>query len=96
MSSFDPLEGLVGDARAPLRGHVARCGTVSATREVARPTGRHFEADLATDAGALTLVFLGRRSIPGIAPGAVLSVGGTLAGRHGRREIWNPRYRIER
>jgi hypothetical protein len=43
---------------------------------------------------AVTVIWLGRTSIPGIEPGRALAVEGTLALRHGRKVMYNPRYEL--
>lgn len=52
------------------------------------------EADLYDGTGSLTLVFLGRRRIPGITPGRTLSATGRPVVRDGVRSMVNPRYEL--
>ena len=42
----------------------------------------------------ITVVFLGRRSVAGIAVGTRLVVDGVVGDHHGRQAILNPRYEI--
>jgi hypothetical protein len=53
------------------------------------------EAELFDGSGTVTLVWLGRRRIPGIEPGRSLSAEGRLAVRDDRKVIYNPRYTLE-
>lgn len=53
------------------------------------------EAELFDGSGTVTLVWLGRRRIPGIEPGRSLSAEGRLAVRDDRKVIYNPRYSLE-
>ncbi|MGY1644346.1 OB-fold nucleic acid binding domain-containing protein [Geodermatophilus sp. SYSU D00703] len=85
------------------------CEPVSACRkgEVVTVTGRlksvvytpretvpTLEAELFDGSGSVTLVWLGRRRIPGIEPGRTLSAHGRFASFDGRQVIYNPRYEL--
>jgi len=87
----------------------AGCEPVSACRkgEVVTVTGRlksvvytpretvpTLEAELFDGSGSVTLVWLGRRRIPGIEPGRTLSAHGRFASFDGRQVIYNPRYEL--
>jgi hypothetical protein len=87
----------------------AGCEAVSACRkgEVVTVTGRlksvvytpretvpTLEAELFDGSGSVTLVWLGRRRIPGIEPGRTLSAHGRFASFDGRQVIYNPRYEL--
>ncbi|HVC24865.1 MAG TPA: hypothetical protein VND23_03825 [Acidimicrobiales bacterium] len=76
------------------RGRVEVTGVVTATRAHEWPDPV-FEADLDDGTGRATLVYLGRRAVPGVAAGARLTVEATLRSRGGRLELLNPRYRFE-
>ncbi|MDT7574453.1 MAG: hypothetical protein QOH17_786 [Pseudonocardiales bacterium] len=52
------------------------------------------EAELFDGTEGVTLVWMGRRRIPGIEPGRTLRVRGRLAVRNGRKVIYNPFYEI--
>lgn len=52
------------------------------------------EATLYDGSGIVTLVWLGRRTIPGIKPGANLMAWGRVSCHDGRRVIYNPRYEL--
>jgi hypothetical protein len=53
------------------------------------------EASLYDGSGVVTLVWLGRRRIPGIKPGAGLVVKGRVSCQDGQRIIYNPRYELQ-
>jgi|SRR5690554_5538776 len=52
------------------------------------------EAELYDGSGALTLVFLGRRLIPGIEAGRHLRAEGLVVELDGERVVFNPRYEL--
>jgi hypothetical protein len=52
------------------------------------------EAELYDGSGTVTLVWLGRRQIPGIGPGRQLTVHGRLGCSDGRKVLFNPRYEL--
>ena len=53
------------------------------------------EASLYDGSGVVTLVWLGRRKIAGIKPGAGLVVWGRVSCQDGQRIIYNPRYELQ-
>lgn len=62
-----------------------------------RPTNEaaSLEAELFDGTEGVTLVWLGRRKIPGIEPGRTLKVRGRLAERDGHKVIYNPYYELQ-
>lgn len=52
------------------------------------------EAELFDGTEGVTLIWLGRRRIPGIEPGRTMRVHGRLAMRAGRKVLYNPYYEI--
>ncbi|SDC73298.1 hypothetical protein SAMN05660690_2328 [Geodermatophilus telluris] len=87
----------------------AGCEPVSACRrgEVVTVTGRlrsvvytpretvpTLEAELFDGSGSVTLVWLGRRRIPGIEPGRTLTARGRFGNFEGRKVIYNPWYEL--
>jgi len=52
------------------------------------------EAELYDGSGTVTLVWLGRRRIPGIVAGRELTVHGRLGCTDGQRLLFNPRYEL--
>jgi hypothetical protein len=59
-----------------------------------RETVPTLEAELFDGSGSVTLVWLGRRRIPGIEPGRTLSAHGRFASFDGKQVIYNPRYEL--
>jgi hypothetical protein len=53
-----------------------------------------FECTLVDPTGALTIVFLGRRSVAGVEPGAKLVASGTIGTYQGRLAMLNPSYEL--
>lgn len=53
------------------------------------------EAELFDGSDAITLVWLGRRQIPGIEPGRTLKASGRLAVRDGQKVLYNPYYELQ-
>jgi hypothetical protein len=54
------------------------------------------EAELFDGTEGVTLVWLGRRRIPGIEPGRTIRASGRLAVRDGRKVLYNPYYELQR
>lgn len=54
------------------------------------------EAELYDGTDGVTLVWMGRRRIPGIEPGRTLRASGRVAVRDGRKVIYNPYYELQR
>ena len=75
-----------GNTRVRLTGALCRV-------EPACPGGRPvLQAELGAGPDRIRLVWLGREHIPGIEPGRVLAVEGTLSVQRGRPTMFNPRY----
>jgi hypothetical protein len=70
---------------------VGRLRSVTLRPDTATPA---VEAELYDGTGHLTLVFLGRRRIPGITPGRTLTAHGRPVVRDGARSMVNPRYEL--
>ncbi|MDQ4094027.1 MAG: OB-fold nucleic acid binding domain-containing protein [Actinomycetota bacterium] len=54
------------------------------------------EAELFDGSEGITLVWLGRRRIPGIEPGRTVRATGRIAIRDGRKVLYNPYYELQR
>lgn len=54
------------------------------------------EAELFDGTEGVTLVWLGRRRIPGIEPGRTIRASGRLAVRDGHKVLYNPFYELQR
>jgi hypothetical protein len=74
---------------------VAVAGTLRAVTLRPNSTSQTMEAELWDGTGQITLVWLGRREIPGIEPGRRLVVHGRLASVRGERTIFNPSYELQ-
>ncbi len=59
-----------------------------------RETVPTLEAELYDGSGSVTLVWLGRRRIPGIEPGRTVTARGRFAAVDGKRVIYNPWYEL--
>ncbi|TDP92066.1 OB-fold nucleic acid binding domain-containing protein [Labedaea rhizosphaerae] len=60
-----------------------------------REAAASLEAELFDGTEGVTLVWLGRRRIPGIEPGRTIKVQGRLAVRDGRKVLYNPYYELQ-
>lgn len=88
-----PDRELLTDCR--VRAEVIVAGVVIKTDSVIRDGKRQFEAELDDESGKiLRLVWLGRRSIPGLIPGATVRIRGTLQSRADRFTMIDPSYTI--
>jgi RecJ-like exonuclease len=54
------------------------------------------EAELFDGTDTVTLIWVGRRRIPGIEPGRLIKVRGRLAVRNGRKVVYNPYYELRK
>jgi RecJ-like exonuclease len=59
-----------------------------------RETVPTLEAELFDGSGSVTLVWLGRRRIPGIEPGRTVTARGRIAAFDGKRVLYNPWYEL--
>ena len=78
--------------RGELATVTGRLRTVVYTPRTTLPT---LEAELYDGSDLVTLVWLGRRHIPGIQPGRTLTARGRIAVRDKRKVIFNPYYELE-
>jgi amino acid transporter len=85
-------DGTIPIAALPPRQRALVSGRIVAVR--LHPWGgtATLEATLRDDSGEITLVFLGRREVPGIRTGTVVSVEGVLGNHHGRNAMLNPSF----
>jgi hypothetical protein len=79
---------------APDRERVRLRGTLRTV--TLRPRGGvpALEADLYDGTGTITIVWLGRRRICGIAPGRSIEIQGRIGQHDGQRIMYNPRYEL--
>jgi hypothetical protein len=70
-------------------------GTLRTVTLRPRGTSLTMEADLWDGTGHITLIWLGRRDIPGIRPGKKVTVHGRIARIKDERTIYNPSYQLK-
>ena len=87
-------EGAVPIQNCEDRQRVQLTGTVSTVTITPRAGHPALEVELRDGSGAVTLVWLGRRQIPGIDPGRTLKVWGRISCNEGKRLIYNPGYEL--
>jgi RecG-like helicase len=87
-------EGSVPIQNCEDRQRVQLTGTISTVTINPRAGHPALEVELRDGSGAVTLVWLGRRQIPGIDCGRTLKVWGRISCHEGRRLIYNPRYEL--
>jgi amino acid transporter len=94
IGDFEPPPGTTPIAEVRHRRHVMLGGRVHALRVQPWSGVSALEVTLADTTGAITIVFLGRREVPGIGTGTRLVVQGVVGDHHGRLAILNPAYEI--
>ena len=62
--------------------------------QVGTAAGKSLEAQVFDDTGGIRLLFFGRTRIPGIEPGSVVRVTGTVGEYKGHLALANPRYEL--
>jgi amino acid transporter len=87
-------EGTIPIGRAARRQRVTVAGRIRAVRVHPRSGVATLECALDDGTGEITLVFLGRRHVAGLAPGVFVAATGTVGDRGGRAEILNPEYEL--
>jgi len=87
-------EGAVPIKTCEDRQVVSLTGTVSTVTIHPRGGYPALEVELRDGSGAVTLVWLGRRQIPGIDPGRTIKISGRISCHEGRRVIYNPKYEL--
>ncbi|MBK8459452.1 MAG: OB-fold nucleic acid binding domain-containing protein [Micropruina sp.] len=79
----------VGDRqRARLRG------TLTELTMKPRSGTPWLEAEFTDGSGSVTLIWMGRRSIPGVIAGREVLIEGRVSAEGGRRRIYNPHYQL--
>jgi hypothetical protein len=76
------------------RQQVTLAGTLKYVTLRPRSGTPALEAELYDGSGAVTVVWLGRRRIAGVLPGALLTVTGRVSLQGGDRVMFNPRYEL--
>lgn len=87
-------EGVLCIGDAPDRESVRLRGTLRTV--TLRPRGGvpALDAELYDGTGTVTVIWLGRRRIAGIAPGRKIEVSGRVGTHDGIRVLYNPRYEL--
>jgi len=84
----------VGIGSVNHRDRVTIAGRVTGLRVQPRAGVAALQCTLTDETGEIAVVFLGRRQVAGIEPGAFISVTGMVGERGGRLEILNPDYEL--
>jgi hypothetical protein len=79
-------------AETRYRQHTKVAGRIHTLRVHPHGGIASLECTLVDETGGIVVLFLGRRSIPGMRVGARLAVEGTIGEDHGRLAILNPTY----
>lgn len=87
-------EGAVPIGACQDREQVCLTGTVASIRLSPRAGHPALEVELRDGSGGVTLVWLGRRQIPGIDAGRTLKIEGRISCHEGRQLVYNPRYEL--
>src|ERR671921_92960 len=87
-------EGAVPIRSCEDRQRVRLTGTISTVTITPRDGHPALEVELRDGSGAVTLLWLGRRQIPGIDPGRTIKVWGRISCHEGKRLMYNPRYEL--
>ena len=87
-------EGAVPIKTCEDRQRVQLTGTISTVTISPHGGQPALEVELRDGSGAVTLLWLGRREIPGIDPGRTLKVWGRISCHEGKRLMYNPRYEL--
>ena len=74
---------------------VTVCGRVRSVELSPRDAVATLEAELFDGTEGVTLVWLGRRRIPGIEPGRTIKAQGRIAMRDGHKVLYNPYYELQ-
>ena len=88
-------EGATPIADTAAHEYVDVAGTLRTVTLRPRGTSLTMEADLWDGTASLTLIWLGRRDIPGIRPGRRITVHGRVAQVKDERAIYNPSYQLQ-
>lgn len=87
-----PDWGRIADVR--WRQPVRICGRIRSLRVQPRANVPTLECTVVDDSGGITVVFLGRRHVPGIRLGTRMIVEGRAGSHHGKLAVLNPTYTL--
>ena len=91
---FTPRAGCVAIGSIRWRDRVRIAGVVRSTRIQPKGGVPTLECVIADDTGSISIVFLGRRQVPGIEPGSRVVAHGMAGSHFGRLAILNPEYEL--
>jgi amino acid transporter len=94
VSAEEAPEGVMAIAEVAYRQRARVAGRIRSVRVQPWSGVATLECTLADKSGGLLIVFLGRKEVPGIAPGARIVAEGMVGENGGRMAILNPTYRI--
>lgn len=94
LTSWSEAQGAARMDEIPARRPVFVAGEVHSVRIVPRAGAASLEASVQDGHGSLTVVFLGRRKIPGLEPGRRVRLEGVVADARGQRVMFNPVYTL--
>lgn len=99
LESEDRIREAIAAGASPItdcsmRQRVVIAGRISDVRLAPMREGKRFEAEVDDGSGRITLVFLGRRSVDGVLPGARIKAIGRVCSLDGQPAIFNPRYEL--
>ncbi len=86
--------GRVTIAQAPHRRQAVLQGRIRSAESSAIAATPTFRAELVDESGGVTLLFYGRRTMPGLEPGALVRVHGRIGDHQGCLAIANPSYEL--
>jgi hypothetical protein len=89
-----PAQGATPIARCRERETVCILGTLRTVTFRPRAGVPALQAELWDGTGAVTVIWLGRRAIPGVSPGRAVKVRGRITALRGQRVIYNPIYEL--
>ena len=89
-----PAQGAIPIAQCQDREAVCVLGTLRTVTFRPRAGVPALQAELWDGTGTVTVVWLGRRTIPGIDPGRAVKVRGRVTLLRGQRAIYNPVYEL--
>jgi RecG-like helicase len=90
----EKVPGSVRIAQARGRERVKLAGVVNRITVFPTEGNESLEALVSDGTGEVTVVFMGRRSIPGLSLGTKLTVEGVLGEKRGRPRLVNPRFEL--
>ena len=74
---------------------VTMLGRLRSVEACPKAAGASMEAEFFDGTDAVTLVWIGRRRIPGIEPGRTVKIRGRVGDRGGEKVIFNPHYELQ-